>query len=160
MAHFALAQVQCAQRLMPSLQTMQIFGNTPLQSLAFMQACGGFAVDCALSGALIPTIAITPTEKIKRSRLTDILLISALPPKKSISQSFVDRRRIQPPSSRSRVSNARVKNLDALLTSMPLGVNSLTGWMENKICGGGSPRARAPAVAPFTRNSILSVRSS
>jgi hypothetical protein len=73
MAHFALAQVQCAQRLTPSLQTMQIFGNIPLQSLAFMQAFGCGEAGCALAELPSAAIPIATTEKIKRSRL----LISA-----------------------------------------------------------------------------------
>jgi hypothetical protein len=69
MAHFALAHVQCAQRLTPSPQTMHICGNGPLHWLAFMQAFGCGCVGCALAELLSATIPIAATEKIKRSRL-------------------------------------------------------------------------------------------
>jgi hypothetical protein len=65
-AHCELAQVQCAQRLIPSPQTLQIRGNGPLQSLAFMQACG-FDSACAPDEMPAATIATTTAEKTKRS---------------------------------------------------------------------------------------------
>jgi hypothetical protein len=75
MTHAEFAQVQCEQRLMPSLQTIHRFGNGPLQSLAFMHAFG-FGVVCALSGVLFPRRTIATTETIERSRLADTLLMS------------------------------------------------------------------------------------